>query len=884
MNENFDPSLIPLEAYEEFDSRNANWGDMPTDSIEDAQVSEPKPMLDFDRLAKDLAPATIPLADIPVKADPATLNPQQLEAFEDMKAGKNVFLTGEGGCVDADTEFLTPKGWVKISNYKDGDLVAQWSESGEISFIKPLGYTKVPAKTLTEIETKTVKMSLSLGHRTPYLTSRGNLSVKSFGDALKMSKLDIPRGFNFKLGDGTGISKELIRVLIMQSADGSDISTSLGFKVAVNVKKERKKERARHILSAAGIPFKEWKSSGGYVRFAYYPPLEIATKGLAMLWDCTPEEISVAASEIPLWDGSVNKSSCGIERVRFTGSKSDCDVVQFILSSHTGCYHNLRKDCRDKYKSDVYDVSSSSRDVSHIELNNQSGCGSQTKIVDTVDGFQYCFTTETTFWLARKDGFIFPTGNTGKSYVTECFIQWCLGMKLKVVVSAPTGVAAININGVTNHRVFGLPIDYIEHPSYHHSTDKVKELISAADIFIMDEVGMIRCDQFTIIEDRISKFADYKEGDPQNKVGTKPWGGKQIVVVGDFFQLQPVVKDKAHQNQREFTRILHRDYGGIFAFQSKAWEIADFKAHVLMKSERHKNGDDSAIYMDALNSVRVGRTDKLHVFNYRCSNKMEKDQDNTTITFTNAMADQINEKRLAGLRGSAEVINDIVDGKAGIGDRVAPMVLQLKIGAKVTTLVNNPEKGYANGTVGIVTNICLSPFPDDEDCITIKREDGQEIYVKRHAWEIHDMEGKDGAPTKVKIGEIKQFPLRLAWAITAHKSQGKTLESAILMMDGKMRTHGQTYVALSRVKSIDGITLFSQISPRDIVCDPIVQWFYSSLTGQKMVVEYDPHMHKLIAGITELEKLCPPDGCLDWINERILYAITEMNQRRMSGN
>ncbi|QZI86527.1 hypothetical protein SIPHO018v1_120001, partial [Vibrio phage 11E33.1] len=89
MNENFDPSLIPLEAYEEFDSRNANWGDMPTDSIEDAQVSEPKPMLDFDRLAKDLAPATIPLADIPVKADPATLNPQQLEAFEDMKAGKN---------------------------------------------------------------------------------------------------------------------------------------------------------------------------------------------------------------------------------------------------------------------------------------------------------------------------------------------------------------------------------------------------------------------------------------------------------------------------------------------------------------------------------------------------------------------------------------------------------------------------------------------------------------------------------------------------------------------------------------------------------------------------------------------------------------------------
>ena len=486
--------------------------------------------------------------------------------------------------------------------------------------------------------------------------------------------------------------------------------------------------------------------------------------------------------------------------------------------------------------------------------------------------------------IAGKNVFISGEGGCGKSYLSECFIAWCIKNKKRIVVGAPTGVAAINVGGVTNHRIFGLPVDYIEHPSYHNASEKVKELISSADIFLFDEVGMIRTDIFSIMEDRISKYADWRQGDMPNQVGNKPWGGKQIITVGDFFQLAPVVRDKVITNTREFTKKLYDNYGGIFAFQSEAWELADFKCHVLQKSERHKGGVDAALYMDALNSVRIGRTDKISVFNEHCSNKMTPDQDNTTITFTNAMADKINEQRLAGLRGGVEVINDITDGEVKAGDRVAPMVLQLKIGAKVTTLINNPEKGYVNGTIGTVTGIEVSPFPDEEDVISIEREDGETIYVKRYAWDVHNMESKDGAPQKVKVGEVRQFPLRLAWAITAHKAQGKTLENAILMMDGKMRTHGQTYVALSRVKSLDGITLFSQISPRDIVCDPIVQWFYSRITGQKMVVEYSHHMHKLIAGIVELEKLAPPDGCLDWINERILYAITEMNQRRMSGN
>ena len=486
--------------------------------------------------------------------------------------------------------------------------------------------------------------------------------------------------------------------------------------------------------------------------------------------------------------------------------------------------------------------------------------------------------------IEGKNVFVSGEGGCGKSYLSECFIDWCIKNKKRIVVGAPTGVAAINVGGVTNHRIFGLPIDYIEHPSFHNASNNVRELIATADIFLFDEVGMIRADIFSIIEDRISKYADWSEGDLPSDLGSKAWGGKQIIVVGDFFQLAPVVRDKVITNTREFTKKLYDNYGGIFAFQSQAWEIADFECHVLSKSERHKNGDDSVIYMDALNSVRVGRTDKIHVFNERCSNKMTKNQDNTTITFTNAMADKINEQRLAGLVGSLEVINDLPDGEVKAGDRIAPMVLQLKIGAKVTTLINNPEKGYVNGTIGTVTGIDVAPFPDEDDIISIERDDGETIYVKRYSWDIHAMESKNGAPQKVKVGEVRQFPLRLAWAITAHKSQGKTLDSAILMMDGKFRGHGQTYVALSRVKSLDGITLFSQISPRDIVCDPIVQWFYSRITGQKMVVEYSHEMHKLISGIVELEKLAPPDGCLDWINERILYAITEMNQRRISGN
>lgn len=482
--------------------------------------------------------------------------------------------------------------------------------------------------------------------------------------------------------------------------------------------------------------------------------------------------------------------------------------------------------------------------------------------------------------IAGLNIFLTGEGGTGKSYVIEAFIEWCIENGKKIVIAAPTGVAAINVGGVTLHRAFCMSIDYVESSALSGTREEVREVIAAADIILIDEIGMVRSDIFSHVEYKCRKHANHGKPDITCE---ESWGDKQIIVVGDFFQLAPVAKDKLIKNAREFRQSLYDNYGGVFAFETQAWADARFKNHILIKSERHKNGDNATEYMGALNKCRVGDKSALCFLNDNCV-KALTGEETTVITFTNAKADDINRKRLASLGGGSMVINDIPKGVVNDGDRIAPQVLELNVGARVTMLVNDNSSGFVNGTMGVVEAIQLAAFTDDEDVIVVRDiETNATYHVKRHEWDIHEMQVEKGTPIKKKIGSVKQFPMRLAWAITAHKAQGKTLEKAILMLDGKYRSHGQTYVALSRVKSLAGLTLFKPIADLDIVCDPIVTQFYAGIQGFKMSIEYDPRMHKLMQGLKELEALAPPDGCLDWIYESIDYSLKEMTARRLKG-
>lgn len=326
-------------------------------------------------------------------------------------------LAGSGGCVDKDTEYLGRNGWKKISEY-DGEEICFWNKDGSTYFKKPIRYIKEKEDELISIKSKTVDMVLSKEHRVPYMTRQGKVLVKELQDILEHKRLKIPRYFNTPSNaKGLDLSKELIRVLIMQSADGHVLPQKT-FKIRINVKKEKKRERVIKLLEDAKIPYVKMKSKVGWLSLTYYPPKEIAHKGLDILWGANQSQLLDIYDEVIFWDGYVNKRK-NILTKSFTGNKSDVDFVQYVMSSVSGKYSSLSKDNREYKKEPIYDVSQSHRYCSTVELSGaKKHKKAEVKTIKSKDGYKYCFETDTTFWLARRNGKIFPTGNSGKSLIT----------------------------------------------------------------------------------------------------------------------------------------------------------------------------------------------------------------------------------------------------------------------------------------------------------------------------------------------------------------------------------------------------------------------------------------------------------------------------------
>jgi len=352
------------------------------------------------------------------------LNPGQRAAVKYISGwwkGNSSYLVldAKGGCVDCDTEFLTPTGWKRIADYEEGDLVCEWSENKFTEFAAPEAFHKIPSTTLTKVQSKTITMTLSKEHRVPYISARGVFNVASLEDSLGKASLVIPRGFKtpYNVG-GLALSDALIRVLVMQSADGTAIPTK-NYKISINVKKERKKVRVITLLEEANIPYTITKSSKDYIRVNYYTPESIQTKSLCCFYGASERQLKVMVDEVVLWDGYTAYRKNVITK-KFTGTKSNAEVVQYAMSAISGNYVSCTKDKRTYVNGDLYNVSASSRDTSFLQLTaNGKNKAVEVSEEQTVDGFKYCFTTSTSFWLARKDGYIFPTGNCGKTYLID---------------------------------------------------------------------------------------------------------------------------------------------------------------------------------------------------------------------------------------------------------------------------------------------------------------------------------------------------------------------------------------------------------------------------------------------------------------------------------
>ncbi|MFA5933735.1 MAG: helix-turn-helix domain-containing protein [Candidatus Paceibacterota bacterium] len=380
--------------------------------------------------------------------------------------------------------------------------------------------------------------------------------------------------------------------------------------------------------------------------------------------------------------------------------------------------------------------------------------------------------------ILKSGANVYLTGNagSGKTYVLNQYIGYLKAHGVEVAVTASTGIAATHMNGITIHSWSGLGIrDSLSDWDLEVLQEKQNlfKRFEKTKVLIIDEVSMLHARQLDMI-DRIARA--FKRSD-------KPFGGMQVVLSGDFFQLPPITRDASEV---------------CFVDQSNAWKCMDIKICYLEEQHRQEKGGIFTKILNEIRSANVSEETMQH-FRSRYRKAPEGSVMPTKLYTHNADVDALNNRELEKLPGDMEVYEMTSRGKGNLVENLkksclAPETLRLKEGAAVMFVKNNFEKGYANGTLGTVIG-----FDDSDASLPIvKLKDGREITVSSESWAVEE----DG---KVKA-EIDQIPLRLAWAITVHKSQGMSLDAAEIDLS-KSFVAGQGYVALSRLRSLEGLCL-----------------------------------------------------------------------------
>jgi len=429
--------------------------------------------------------------------------------------------------------------------------------------------------------------------------------------------------------------------------------------------------------------------------------------------------------------------------------------------------------------------------------------------------------------LMEKGENIFLTGKagSGKSTLIREFLSSTNRIVEKV---APTGIAALNIDGYTIHKLFGIrPTttlkslvegkEFIPHRS--------RETIEKIDTLIIDEASMLRADLFDIIVWSLKKYG-------KNKFAK--FGGVQIILVGDLFQLPPVVTRK----ENEFFTTY---YDTPYFFSAKDYTDETFSTIELTKVFR-QTGDDT--FINTLNSIREGYIDDemLEVLNsrYNPDFSLPPGEMWVTLTATNKIANKRNAEELARIDSQEFVSSAYISGDTKGFTYPTEQELRYKIGSQIMMINNDKNGNWVNGTVATITHV--NGNNPQQPLISARTEDGRIISFSYNTWEITSPKaGKHGLDYDV-IGSFTQLPFKLAWAITIHKSQGQTLNNAIIDLTGGTHATGQLYVALSRCTSLNGMILQKPIKKSDLKVDDKVQDFMKNVTNMdtmydKIIVE-----------------------------------------------
>jgi ATP-dependent DNA helicase PIF1 len=412
----------------------------------------------------------------------------------------------------------------------------------------------------------------------------------------------------------------------------------------------------------------------------------------------------------------------------------------------------------------------------------------------------------------EKDGasmFITGRAGTGKSTLLQIFRSTT---KKKVVVLAPTGVAALNVTGQTIHSFFGFPGQIITPEIAQRKVYQrhLVRLYKSVEVLIIDEISMVRAD----LLDGIDQFLRL------NRNSNLPFGGVQVVFFGDLFQLPPVVRRDPVEMQM-FTQF----YTSPYFFSARVMEQMELECYALEQVFRQ----ESRYFLRLLEAIRMGEMDQddLEDLNQRHQPEFVGSEGYITLAARNATVEAINKKAVNALPGPERFYTAQVKGQFDPSQYPVEDILSLREGAQVMFIKNDPEKEFVNGTIGTVVELL-----NDTVKVEVVDDKGKRttIEVGRMDWN-HIRYGADEQEkiTAETVGTYSQIPLKLAWAVTIHKSQGKTFDKVIIDLTGGAFEHGQLYVALSRCRTIEGVVLHKPVTYRDIITDERIIDFYQGI-------------------------------------------------------